>query len=195
MHLAGASRVNLVNYSTCLHGLARVVALTTHSSDRDNNDCNGNGPERSGGGPGRCQTCNLGCWCVCSKDSLWSRPGHISLGGEQPWQTGQKILVVMRRRISLVQLLVAEVVVGPSQAPRADGNGNCPSPSPCPQVLLIGILDPYFCPQGAKSTPHDNPQIYVFFCLSEMSTLQSAALAAGLWQCQQCGHTNNADNN
>jgi hypothetical protein len=30
MHLAGMSRVNLVNYSACLHRMAMVVALPTN---------------------------------------------------------------------------------------------------------------------------------------------------------------------
>jgi hypothetical protein len=47
MHLAGAGRVNLVHYVTCLHRLARVMALPTHPGDQDNNDCNGDGPERN----------------------------------------------------------------------------------------------------------------------------------------------------
>ncbi len=38
MYLAGAGRVDSVNYSTCLHMLARVVALPAHPDDRDNND-------------------------------------------------------------------------------------------------------------------------------------------------------------
>jgi hypothetical protein len=43
MHLAGMSRVNLVNYSTFLHKLARVVALPVHSGNWDNNESNGSG--------------------------------------------------------------------------------------------------------------------------------------------------------
>ncbi len=37
MHLAGVGKVNLVNYSTCLHRLARVVASLAHPGDRDDN--------------------------------------------------------------------------------------------------------------------------------------------------------------
>jgi hypothetical protein len=61
-HLAGAGRVNLVNFSTFPHRLARVVALPAHSHDLDENDSNGNGPEQSGGGPGHCRTRNMRCW-------------------------------------------------------------------------------------------------------------------------------------
>ncbi len=63
-HMAGAGRINSANYSTCWHRLARVVALPTHPGGWDNNDCNDGGTERSGGGPGRCRTHNLCCWCV-----------------------------------------------------------------------------------------------------------------------------------
>jgi hypothetical protein len=52
MHLAGAGRVNLVNYSTCLHRLTRVVASPAHPCNQDDNACTGGRPERSGGGPG-----------------------------------------------------------------------------------------------------------------------------------------------
>jgi hypothetical protein len=48
MHLAGAGRVKLVNYSTCLHRLARVVALPAHPGGREDKNCDGNGPEQSG---------------------------------------------------------------------------------------------------------------------------------------------------
>jgi hypothetical protein len=44
MHLAGASRINLANYSTCLHRLARVVALPAHPDGQDDNNCNGGMP-------------------------------------------------------------------------------------------------------------------------------------------------------
>ncbi len=37
MHLAGAGRVNLLNNSTCLHRLARVVALSVHPGNWDDN--------------------------------------------------------------------------------------------------------------------------------------------------------------
>ncbi len=33
MHLAGAGRVNLVNFSTCLYGLARVMVSPVHPSN------------------------------------------------------------------------------------------------------------------------------------------------------------------
>ena len=56
MHLAGRGRANPANYSTCLHWLAKVVALPTHPGGQDNNNCNGGGLERSRGGPGHCQT-------------------------------------------------------------------------------------------------------------------------------------------
>ncbi len=52
-HLAGAGRVNSANYSTCLHRLARMVALPAHPSGRNNNDCNGgrqSGAEEAGNG-------------------------------------------------------------------------------------------------------------------------------------------------
>ncbi len=38
MHLAGVSRVNLVNNSTCLHRLARGVALPMSPGNWDDND-------------------------------------------------------------------------------------------------------------------------------------------------------------
>ncbi len=47
-HLAGAGRVNLVNFSTCLHRLARVAATPTHPVNWDNSDGNGGRPEQSG---------------------------------------------------------------------------------------------------------------------------------------------------
>jgi hypothetical protein len=37
-HLAGAGRVNLANYPTCLHRLARVVASHAHPGGQENND-------------------------------------------------------------------------------------------------------------------------------------------------------------
>ncbi len=81
-HLAGTGRVNLANYSTCLHRLARVAALPAHSGGRDNNNCNGGGTERSRGGPGRCWTQNLRCWCARSRDGLWGGPRLVCFGGE-----------------------------------------------------------------------------------------------------------------
>ncbi len=38
MHLVGTGRVNLVIFSTCLHRLARVVALPTHPCNQDHNN-------------------------------------------------------------------------------------------------------------------------------------------------------------
>ncbi len=38
MHLVGAGRVNLANYSTCLHRLARVVVLPMRPGSRDDSD-------------------------------------------------------------------------------------------------------------------------------------------------------------
>jgi hypothetical protein len=43
--------------------------------------------------------------------------------------------------------------------------------------------------------PLDTPPIYFLFCLGEMPMLRSAALPAAMWQCQRCGHTQNAYNN
>jgi hypothetical protein len=83
MHLAGVGRVNLVNYSTCPHRLARVVVLSTHLVTREDNNCNGGRLEQSGGGPGHCQTHNLSCWSACSRDGLRGGPRHVRLGGEQ----------------------------------------------------------------------------------------------------------------
>jgi hypothetical protein len=40
-HLAGMGRVNSVNYSTCLHRLARMVALSAHPSGLVDNNCDG----------------------------------------------------------------------------------------------------------------------------------------------------------
>jgi hypothetical protein len=54
-HLAGMGRVNLVNYSNCLHRLARVVALPVHPSNQDDNNYNGGRSEWSEGGPGTVQ--------------------------------------------------------------------------------------------------------------------------------------------
>jgi hypothetical protein len=47
MHLEGTGRVNLAKYTTCLHRLARVVALPVHPSGQEDNDCNGSGLEQS----------------------------------------------------------------------------------------------------------------------------------------------------
>jgi hypothetical protein len=44
-HLTGTGRVNLANYSTCLHRLIRMMASPARG--RDNNDCNGGRLERS----------------------------------------------------------------------------------------------------------------------------------------------------
>jgi hypothetical protein len=83
MHLAGAGRVNSANYSTCLHRLARVVALPTHPGSQDDNNYNGGGPEQSRGGPGHCRTRNLCCWCARSGDGLQGGLGHVRFGGKQ----------------------------------------------------------------------------------------------------------------
>jgi hypothetical protein len=69
-HPADAGRVNLANYSTCLHRLARVAASSMHPGSQDNKDRNGGGPEQSRGGPGSFWTSNLRCWCACSGDGL-----------------------------------------------------------------------------------------------------------------------------
>ncbi len=61
MHLAGMGRVNLVNFSTYLHRLARVVAMPMHPVNRDDNNINDDGLERSGVGPGHCRTRILRC--------------------------------------------------------------------------------------------------------------------------------------
>ena len=53
-HLAGTGRVNLANYSTCLHRLARAVAFPAHPGGWEDNDCNDGRLERSGEGPGCC---------------------------------------------------------------------------------------------------------------------------------------------
>jgi hypothetical protein len=82
-HLAGTGRVKSANYSTCMHRLARVVASPMHPGSRDNNDCNGSGPELRGGGSGRYRTRNLRCWCVRSRYGLQGGPGPVCLGGEQ----------------------------------------------------------------------------------------------------------------
>jgi hypothetical protein len=74
MHLMGMGRVNLANYSTCLHRLIRMMALPAHLGSRDNNDCNGGRLEWSGEGPVHCLTCNLRCWYACSKDGQWGGP-------------------------------------------------------------------------------------------------------------------------
>ncbi len=81
MHLAGAGRFNLVNYFTYLHRFARVAALPAHPVDRDDHISNGRGPERIGGGPGHCPTCNMRCWCACSGDGVQGGPGQVCLGG------------------------------------------------------------------------------------------------------------------
>jgi hypothetical protein len=47
MHLVGAGRVNLVNFSTCLHRLTRVAATPAHPFDRDDKDGDGSSLERS----------------------------------------------------------------------------------------------------------------------------------------------------
>ncbi len=50
MHQVGAGRVNLINYSTCLHRLARMVASPAHPSNQEDNNCNGgrqNGAEEA----------------------------------------------------------------------------------------------------------------------------------------------------
>jgi hypothetical protein len=53
MHLVGAGRVNLATTPpACTE--SKVVALPTHPSNQGSNNWNGGGPERSGGGPGRC---------------------------------------------------------------------------------------------------------------------------------------------
>jgi hypothetical protein len=91
MHVAGMGRVDLVNYSTCLHRLARVVALPTHPSNWDDNDCDGGGPEWSAEGLGCCLSCNLLCWCARSGDGLQGGPVHVRLGGEQrPGKLGNR---------------------------------------------------------------------------------------------------------
>ncbi len=83
MHLAGVGRVNLVNFSTCLHRHTRVVAMPAYPVDWGGNNGNGNRLERSRGGPGRCQTRNLHCWCARIGDGLWGGPGHVCLEGKQ----------------------------------------------------------------------------------------------------------------
>jgi hypothetical protein len=49
----------------------------------DNNHCDGGRRERSGVGPGHCQTCAVHCWCARIGDGLWGGPGHICIGGDQ----------------------------------------------------------------------------------------------------------------
>jgi hypothetical protein len=53
-HLMDVGRVKLVNYSSFLHRLTRVVASPTHPSYQDDNDCNGGMPKQNGGGLGGC---------------------------------------------------------------------------------------------------------------------------------------------
>jgi hypothetical protein len=83
MHLVGVGRIDLVNYSTCLHRLARVMTLPAHSGNWNNNNCNGGRQERREGGPGHCQTNNLCCWSARSGYGLRGGPRHVCLGGEQ----------------------------------------------------------------------------------------------------------------
>jgi hypothetical protein len=98
MHLVGAGRINSVNYSTCLHRLARVVTTYTHLVNWEDINVDGGVPKWSKGGSGHCRTCNLRCWYAHRADGLRVGPGHICPGGEQhpgklgnghQWQGGQ----------------------------------------------------------------------------------------------------------
>jgi hypothetical protein len=81
MHLAGAGKVDLVNYSTCLHRLTRVMASPTHPSDREKDNCKRGGPERSREGTGHCWTCDLRCWCATAEMACGMDPGTSVLEG------------------------------------------------------------------------------------------------------------------
>jgi hypothetical protein len=62
------------------------------------------------------------------------------------------------------------------------------------QDLLTGIV---LTGKAAKER-HDSPDpdpIHFLFCLGNTPMLRSVTLAAASWQCQRCGHTNNARNN
>jgi hypothetical protein len=82
-HLAGTGRVYLVNDSTCLHRLVRVVRLSNHPGDWINNNCNGSKLEQSGGVP-RCAAGVLATEMACGVD-----PGTSVLEVSTSWQSGQ----------------------------------------------------------------------------------------------------------
>ncbi len=142
MHLAGTGRVNSANYSTCLHRLARVVALPTHPGGPEYNDCNGGRPEWSRRGPGHCRIRNLCCWCVAAEMACGVDRGMSILEGsdiQKNWATdfGGVVAGVVamrpgRQRTSLAPLPAVGAVAAPLRPAEADGNGDHPNPSPRP---------------------------------------------------------------
>jgi hypothetical protein len=125
MHLAGVDRVNSAKYSTCLHRLAR--------GGQDNDNCDGGGPEQSGGGPGTDGPTVCAAGVPAAEMACRVDPGMSVLEGsaiQENWATDFGGVVGRGR----APLLVAGAAAAPSQAPGVDGDGNHPSPCPRPHL-------------------------------------------------------------